>query len=140
MSGEPAGSGRGLDVGGGGEGLDAKAMGGDDAVVEDVVDVGLGGETAEGGGVVFGGGGLDGGDAEVLVALGEAGSGGDVGFGVGGDGGVVIKDEVAMRGDAVGVDLGTGEAGQGEGQQDGAPERAAEERCSGAVGKGRAES
>ena len=32
---------------------DAEAVGGDDAVVEDVVDVGLGGEAAEGGGVVF---------------------------------------------------------------------------------------
>ena len=86
--------------------LDAEAVGGDDAVVEDVVDVGLGGEAAEGGGVVFGCGGLDGGDAKVLAALGEADSGeGDADFGVGGDSGVVVDDEVAMRHDAVGVDL-----------------------------------
>ena len=92
-----------------GEGLDAKAMGGDDAVVEDIVDVGLGGQAAKGGGVVFGGGGLDGGDAEVLAALGEPGAGeGDAAFGIGGDGGVVVEDEVAVWRDAAGVDWGSG--------------------------------
>ena len=88
-------------------------MGGDDAVVEDVGDVGLGGEAAEGGGVVLLGRGLDGGDAEVFVALGEMGAGGgDAGFGVAGNGGVAVEDEVAMGSDAGGVDLGAGETGQ----------------------------
>ena len=38
--------------GGWGDGLKAKTVGEDDAIVENVVDVGLGGEAAEGGGVV----------------------------------------------------------------------------------------
>jgi hypothetical protein len=33
--------------------LKAQAVSGDDAIVEDVVDVGLGGETTQGAGVVF---------------------------------------------------------------------------------------
>ena len=90
-------------------------MGGDDAVVEDVVDVGLGGEAAQGAGVVFRGCGLDGGDAEVFVALREMRTGGgDAGCCIAGDGGVAIEDEVAVRGDAAGVDLGTGETGEEE--------------------------
>ena len=52
-----------------------EALGGDDAIVDDVFDVGLGGELAQGGGVV-GGVGLDGDDAEVLVAMGDAGADG----------------------------------------------------------------
>jgi hypothetical protein len=92
-------------------------MGGDDAVVEDVFDVGLGGEAAQGGGVVFSGRlGCrdDGGDAEVFVALGEMGAGRrDAGFGVAGDGGVAIEDEIAVGSDAAGVDLGIG-LGAGE--------------------------
>ena len=59
------------------------------------------------------GGGLDGGDAEVFVALGEMGAGGgDAGFGVAGDGGVAVEDEVAVGSDAGGVDLGAGECGE----------------------------
>lgn len=97
---------------GGSDSLNAEAVGGDDAVVEDVIDVGLRGETAEGGGVVFARG-LDSGDAEVFVALGEMGSGGgDVGLGIAGDGGVAVDDEVAVGGGAGGVDLGAG--GRGE--------------------------
>lgn len=89
-------------------------MGRDDAIVEDVIDVGLGGEAAQGAGIVFRDGGLDGGDAEVFVAAGEMrASGGDAGFCIAGDGGVAIEDEVAVRGNAVGVDLGTG-LGAGE--------------------------
>jgi hypothetical protein len=80
-------------------------VGEDDPVVENDIDVGLSGEAAEGGGVVLTGG-LDGGDAEMFVAMGEAGSGGcDAGFGVAGDRGVAIKDEVAVWGDAGRVDL-----------------------------------
>jgi len=55
---------------------------------------------------------LDGGDAEMLVAVGEMGSsGGDAGLGVTGDGGVAIEDEVAVGGDAGGIDLGYGKLG-----------------------------
>ncbi len=83
--------------------------------MDDVLDVGLGAETVEGGGVVFGGGGLDGGDAEVFVASGEMGSGrGDAGFGVARDGGVAVEDEVAVRGDGVGVELGVRQGCGGE--------------------------
>jgi hypothetical protein len=39
--------------GGWGDALKAQAVSGDDAIVENVVDVGLGGETAESAGVVF---------------------------------------------------------------------------------------
>jgi hypothetical protein len=86
-------------------------MCGDDAVVEDVFNVGLGGEAVQGSRVVLGWG-LDSRDAEVLVAAGEVGAGGgDVGFSVAGDGGVAIEDEVAVRSDAAGVDLGTSESG-----------------------------
>ena len=75
-------------------------MGGDEAVVEDVLYVGLGGEAAHGGCVVFGVKGLSGGDAEVWTALGQAGSGGDgTAFGVGGDDGVSIDDEIVVRDD-----------------------------------------
>ena len=89
--------------------MKAKAVCGDDAVVEDVVDVGLGGEALEGGSVVFRRGRLDGGDAKVLVPCGEAGSGGGyAGSGVGRDGGVAIEEEVAVRSDAAGVNLGSG--------------------------------
>ena len=113
-------------------------MGGDDAVVEDVVDVGLGGEAAEGGGVVFGRGGLDGGDAKVLAAVDEASAGcGEMSFGVGGDGGVAIEDEVAVGRDAVGVDLGAREPGTEDGyKNDTAEENARVERCGGSAESG----
>ena len=97
-------------------------MGRDDAIVQDVVYVGLGGEAAKGAGVVFRAGGLDGGDAEVFVTPGEMRSGGDgAGFGVDGDGCVAIEDEVAVGSDAAGVDLGTGESGKKERQDEGSP-------------------
>jgi hypothetical protein len=111
--------------------LKAQTVGGDDAVVEDVVDVGLGGEAAQGAGVVFLDCGLDGGDAEVLVAPGKmCAGGGDTGFSVTGDGRVAIEDEVAVRSDAAGVDLGNGETGEKERQDEGSPEEAtADRRC-----------
>jgi len=94
-------------------------VGRDDAVVQDVGDVRLRGEEAKGGGVVLRGGRLDGGDAEVLVALEETSSGGgDAGRCVAGDGSVTIDDQVAMGGDAVSVDLCAGERCGGECQED----------------------
>ena len=99
-------------------------MGGYDAVVEDVGDVGLGGEAAESGGVVLLGRGLDGGDAEVLVSPCETGAGGgDAGLGVAGNGGIAVEDEVAMGSDAGGVDLGASDTGEEEDQDDGASKR-----------------
>jgi hypothetical protein len=92
----------------------------DYAVVQDVGDVRLRGEEAEGGGVVLPGGRLDGGDAEVLVALEETSSGGgDTGRCVAGNGGVTIDDQVAVGGGAVRVDLCAGERRGGECQEDG---------------------
>jgi hypothetical protein len=119
--------------------LQAQAMGGDDAIVQDIVYVGLGSEAAQGAGVVFLDCGLDSGDAEVLVAAGEMRSGGgDAGFRIAGDGGVAIEDEVTVRGDAAGVDLGAGETGKKEGQDEGLPEEAmADGACSGDRASGR---
>ena len=67
----------------------------------------------EGGGVVCGG--VDDGEAEVIVALKEM-SAGDAGadFGVAGDGGVAIDDEVAVRDDGAGIELGWGRGLGGE--------------------------
>jgi hypothetical protein len=94
-------------------------MCGDDAIVEDVIDVGLGGEAAQGAGVVFRNGGFDGGDAEVLVTPGEMRAGrGDAGFSVTGNGRVAIEDEVAVRRDAVGVDLASDNLGAGKPNQE----------------------
>jgi hypothetical protein len=94
-------------------------MGGDDAIVEDVIDVGLGGEAAQGAGVVFRKGGLDGGDAEVLVAPCEMSAGGGyAGFSVARNGRVAIEDEVAVGSDAAGVDLGSDNLGAGEPDQE----------------------
>jgi hypothetical protein len=106
--------------------------------VEDVIDVGLGGEAAEGSAVVFGCGGLDGGDAKVLAALGEPDPGeGDAGFGIGGDSGVVVEDQVAVRRDAVCIDLCSRAPGREEGKKnDTAEEKALEERCSGSAESG----
>jgi hypothetical protein len=98
--------------------LKAEAVSGDDAIVQDVVDVRLGGQAAQGCGIVLGRG-LDCSDAEVLVAPGEMGAGGgNAGFRVARDGGVAIEDEVAVRRDAGGVDLGSGETRQQERQDD----------------------
>jgi hypothetical protein len=92
-------------------------MSGDDAVMEDVVDVGLGGEAAEGGCIVFANRGLDGGDTEVLVAVDEMGSGGsNAGFSVSGDSGVAIEDEIAVGSDTGSVDLSARETGEEEHQ------------------------
>lgn len=98
------------------DGFEGEAVGGDDAVVEDVIDVGLSGEKAHGFCVglaaILGANlgveldGLDGGDAEALAALEEACSGDlDAGFGVSGDGGVVVDDDVAVGNDGGGFDL-----------------------------------
>jgi hypothetical protein len=108
-------------------------VGRDDTIVEDVVDIGLGGEAAQSAGVVFGDGRLDGGDAEVFVAPGEMGAGGgDAGFCVTGDGCVAIEDEVAVGSDVAGVDLGidlgTGEAGKKKRQDEASPEDATADR------------
>jgi hypothetical protein len=94
--------------------------------VEYVVYVGLGGEAAQGTGVVFRDRGFDGGDAEVFVAPGEmCAGGGDAGFRITGDGCVAIEDEVAVGSDAAGVDLGTGEPGEEDRQDEGSVEEAA---------------
>jgi len=91
---------------------------GDDAIVEDVVNVGLRGKAAQCGDVVLLGCGLDCSDAEVLVTTCELSAGrGDASFSVAGDGGVAIEDEVAMGSDAGGVDLGVGETGEEEGEE-----------------------
>ena len=82
------------------DGPDAEMMGGDDAVVEDIHDVGLGCEAMHGDCVVFAAEGLDGGDAEVGIALGQVGFGGEgAGFGVGGDDGVAVDDEIVVGDD-----------------------------------------
>jgi hypothetical protein len=105
--------------GGRSDSLEGEAVGGDDAVVEDVVDVGLGGEAADAGSVVLGCG-LNGGDSEVLVSNGETGAcRGDSHFGVARNGGIAIEDEVAVRGDAGGVDLRFGERGKKEREEEG---------------------
>ena len=105
--------------GGWSDALKAQVVGGDDAVVEDVIDVGLGGEAAQGAGVVFRDGGLDGGDAEVFVAAGEVRArGGDAGFCIAGDGGVAIEDEVAVGSDAAGIDLGSDNLGASQAREE----------------------
>jgi hypothetical protein len=116
--------------------LRSKAVSVDDAVVEDVGDVGLGGEAAEGGRVVLLGGGLDSGDAEVLVAPGETGAGrGDASFCVAGDGGVAIEDEVVVRGNAGGIDLGACETDEDKPQDDGLVKGEASEETCGSDGR-----
>ena len=132
------------DAGGGRhDALEAQAVGGDDTIVQDEVDVRLGGQAAKRTGVVFLDCGLDGGDAEVIVAPGEVcAGGGDAGFGVTGDGRVAIEDEVAVGCNAAGVDLGidlgmdlgtdlgAGETGKKERQSESSPEVAtADRRC-----------
>ena len=102
-----------VDARGDSEWPDAETERGDDAVVEDVAYVGLGGEEAKSGCVVLGCGGLDGCDAEVLIALCEAVAGGDeVGLGVAGNGCVAIEDEIAMGSYAGGINLCHGGGGQ----------------------------
>jgi hypothetical protein len=77
---------------------------GDDAVVQNVVDVGLGGEAAHSGSVIVVR--LDRSDAEVLVAPGKVSAGRrDAGFRVAGDGSVAIEDKVTVGSDAGRVNL-----------------------------------
>jgi hypothetical protein len=100
------------------DGAAEDAVGGDDAVMQDVGYIWLRGEEAEGGGVVLRGGGLDCGDAQVLVALEKASAGrGDTGCCVSGNGGVAVDHQIAMRGDAVGVDLCAGKRDDGDSQK-----------------------
>ena len=89
----------------GGEGLEEDAVAGDEAVVEDVLDVGLGGETLDGGGIVCAGVGLEGGDAEALIAMNEMGAeGAGAELGVAGNSGVAVDDEVSVGKDGLGWD------------------------------------
>jgi hypothetical protein len=82
-------------------------MGGDDAIVKDEFDVRLRGEAMEGGDIVFLRWGLDGCNAQVLIAMDETGAGGGhAGLGVGRDGRVAIEDKVVVGCDATGIDLG----------------------------------
>jgi hypothetical protein len=117
-------------------------VGGDDAVVKDDVDVGLGSEAAEIGSVVLGGC-LDGSDAEVFVSMSEMGArGGDVSFGIAGDGGVAIEDEITVGGDAGGVDLsvalGSDERGEKQSEDEAYGEGSeAETKCDGEAKSGR---
>jgi hypothetical protein len=97
---------------------ESEAMSRDDAIVEDVLDIGFSGEAAEGGCVVFLGLGFNGSDAEVLVAVGETGSNGsDAGLCISGDSGVAIEDEVAMGSDAGGIDLSSLSSGEMRGEE-----------------------
>ncbi len=98
----------------------AETKGRDDAVVEDVGDVGLRGEAAQGGCILVVSGGLDGDDSQMLVAVHETSAGGcDPGFGIAGDDGVAIEDEIAVGSDAGGIDLGGGDAAEKEQEDEG---------------------
>lgn len=85
-------------------------MGGEQAVVEDVGYVGLGGQTLQGGVVVCGcrvRRCLNSGDTEVFAALNEASAcGSSMGFRVSGNGGAAIDDEITVRDYSGGVQLG----------------------------------
>jgi hypothetical protein len=98
-------------------------VGGDDAVVEDELDVGLGAESGEGGGFVGGAGGVEDSDAEGLVDTEDVGAGeADVGFDVGGDGVGAVGDEIAVRdecGDGAGELRGAGGDGHDEEESEG---------------------
>ncbi len=132
-----------LKVGGVEDGLDAEVVGGDDAVVQDVLDVGLGGEAAHSGGVVLiEGRGTGGGDTEVFAALEEAGACRvHADFSVAGDGGVAVDDKVSMREDggcirqcvALRDDAGCGGEGNEDrdGESESATERGAAYECRG---------
>jgi hypothetical protein len=91
--------------------------------VDDELDVGLGAETGDGGGVVGGGVGLDDGDAEWLVTLEEADAGAGAEVGVGGDGAVAVGDEVTVGdGSAEGGGGLLGGGGQGSEGEEGEDE------------------
>ena len=85
-------------------------MGGEQAVVEDVGYVGLGGQTSSGWRRrlrLSSPRCLDSGDAEVFAALNEAGAcGSSMGFRVSGNGGAAIDDEITVRDYSGGVQLG----------------------------------
>ena len=81
-------------------------LGGEDAVVNDVGDVGLRAKAAYGGGVVLRWSRLDGDNAEAVVAPDERRSKrAGAGLHVSGDGGITVDDQVAMRNDGGGIDL-----------------------------------
>ena len=94
-----------------------EVAGGDDTVVQDVLDVGQGGEAAEGGGVGSWSGGaemwldhlgvdLDGDDTEAVVTQEDGCTGGmGVGGGVRGDDGIAIDEDISMRNDGCGLGL-----------------------------------
>ncbi len=74
-------------------------MCGEDAVVDDELDVGVGAQGGDGGGLVAGaGGGLDDADADGIVVADDADTG-DAGAGPGvrGDGVVAVGDEITVR-------------------------------------------
>jgi hypothetical protein len=95
-------------------------VGGEQAVVEDVGYVGLGGQTLQGGVVVCGcrvRRCLNSGDTEVFAALNEAGAcGSSMGFRVFGNGGAAIDDEITVRDYSGGVQLGV-KRGEGSERQ-----------------------
>jgi hypothetical protein len=84
--------------GGGDYGAEDERVGGDDAVVDDELDVGLGAEGCDGCGFIGAGCGVEDGNTKGLVEAEDAGVGeADVGLGVAGDGVVAVGDEVAVR-------------------------------------------
>jgi len=93
---------------------------GEDAVVDDVLDGGVGTQGGEGGGFAGGvGGGLEDSDAEGSVAANDVSTGdADAGFGVGGDG-AAVGDEIAVRdGDSDGAGELLGVRAQATGQDE----------------------
>jgi hypothetical protein len=74
-------------------------VGGEDAVVDDVLDGGVGAQGGDGGGFGGGvGGGFNDRDAEGTVAADDAGTCGDgAGFDIGGDGAGAVDDEITVR-------------------------------------------
>ena len=114
-------------------------MSGEQAVMEDVGYVRLGGQTLQGGGVVCGcrvRRCLNSGDAEVFAALNEAGAcGSSMGFRVSGNSGAAIDDEITVRDYSGGVQLGVKRAEGSERQDcDGEGEADVGERESAGVG------
>ena len=103
-------------------------MGGDDAVVDDKGDVGLGAKGGDCGGFIGAGSGVEDGDAEGLVeaedtCVGEVG----VGLRIAGDGPVAVGDEVAVGdngGDGAGDLLGQGGGWRDKEKADGDAEMA----------------
>jgi hypothetical protein len=98
--------------GGGDYGAEDERVCGDDAVVDDKGDIGLGAEGCDGGSFVGAGCGIENGDAKGLVEQNEMGVGeAGVGLRIAGDCAVAVDDEVAVRdgcGDGAGRLLGRG--------------------------------